>query len=396
MDHTHKKPKEDNDAAAAAADASAKHSHGDQHHHQHQHHHEHHHEHHQQQQQQHSAATLSAEQVTDAFALLSIQDKGWLQKDERERLEQHFGLATAPMMLALLPFIAARAHCNVSHFHVGVVVLGHSGRAYFGVNIEFRNVGINQAVHGEQCAISRAFSLGEDYLTDLFVNAAPCGHCRQFMAEMKGADELRIWFGGRQYALSDLLPSAFTPGDLGCTHPLFDRSDKRKVRHNALIPSDIVLASVELGDTRTAELSALASSSLASATALATATAASPSPHALPPDVAALLLTEFSRSYSPHTHSDAAVVVAMKTGELFGGAYLENAAYNPSLGPLQMAICRLLCDHPGDLLDTFCKDVAAVYLLQRAQAPLSLVDATRSVLNSFTTAVPLTISTVLA
>ena len=59
-----------------------------------------------------------------------------------------------------------------------------SGRLYAGVNLEFPGLPLQHSVHAEQFLIANAAWHGERGLRRIAVNAAPCGHCRQFIAEL--------------------------------------------------------------------------------------------------------------------------------------------------------------------------------------------------------------------
>ncbi len=62
--------------------------------------------------------------------------------------------------------------------------MGKSGAVYVGVNLEFPNVALNNSVHAEQFLVVNCLHHGEEALQMLAVSAAPCGHCRQFYAEL--------------------------------------------------------------------------------------------------------------------------------------------------------------------------------------------------------------------
>ena len=62
--------------------------------------------------------------------------------------------------------------------------LGKSGHLYVGVNLEFPRLPLQHSVHAEQFLIANAAWHGERGLKRIAVNAAPCGHCRQFIAEL--------------------------------------------------------------------------------------------------------------------------------------------------------------------------------------------------------------------
>jgi cytidine deaminase len=48
------------------------------------------------------------------------------------------------------------------------------------------------------------------------------------------------------------------------------------------------------------------------------------------------------KSYASHTGAHSGVAIGTQSGRIFKGAYIENAAYNPSLSPLQAALAALI------------------------------------------------------
>ena len=135
------------------------------------------------------------------------------------------------LMIMLLPQAASFARTSLSNFNVGVVVLGASGNLYMGSNMEFAGQALGFSVHGEQTAINHAWLSGETRLLAIAINAAPCGHCRQFMTELvshTGALQLFIKNDPNDTAdlsfsrnpLSHFLPDAFGPSDLGVSDRL--------------------------------------------------------------------------------------------------------------------------------------------------------------------------------
>ncbi len=81
-------------------------------------------------------------------------------------------------------------------------------------------------------------------------------------------------------------------------------------------------------------------------------------------------------SYSPYTHSQSAVALRLVDGSVFCGTYLESAAYNPSLPPVQSAMVQLVA--AGRAYE----DIAEGVLVEREDAPTSQADMTRAVLRS--------------
>jgi len=118
--------------------------------------------------------------------------------------------------------VRANAHAPYSRYHVGAAVRGASGKIYVGANVENASYGL--ALCAERSAVAAAVAAGEKKITGVAVvtatspPAAPCGMCRQTLAEFAG-DELPIALtndaGERtDKTLGALLPHAFRSGDL--------------------------------------------------------------------------------------------------------------------------------------------------------------------------------------
>ena len=71
------------------------------------------------------------------------------------------------------------------------------------------------------------------------------------------------------------------------------------------------------------------------------------------------------------------------TKTVYQGSYIENAAYNPSLPPLQAALVGLTM--AGETFD----GISAVVLVELENAPISQMSATRAVLDSIAPAASL-------
>lgn len=233
------------------------------------------------------------------------------------------------LSFTLLPLAAAYALTPLSHFQVGAIVQGASGNLYLGANMEFAGAPLQQTIHAEQCAITHAWLRGELALTSITVNYTPCGHCRQFMNELNSGATLPIHLPGRHAAtLGDYLPDAFGPRDLQIQTLLLDH-----------IHHDLTLENAA-GD-------ALLQAALDAANAS----------HA-----------PYSLAYSG---------VALETARaIYAGRYAENAAFNPSLPPLQAAL--ILLNMSGDSLHA----IRRAALVECRQAPLSQYAATHATLQA--------------
>ncbi|KHT33359.1 cytidine deaminase [Pectobacterium carotovorum] len=194
------------------------------------------------------------------------------------------------LAFALLPLAAACAQAPISNFQVGAIAQGLSGNFYFGANMEFSAVQLQQTVHAEQSAVSHAWIRNERGLRAVTVNYTPCGHCRQFMNELRNAASLRIQLPGRQPAvLSHYLPDSFGPVDLHIDTLLMD-----DVNHGATLQN----------------VNALARRALDAA----------------------------NRSHAPYSKAISGIALETSSGNIYTGRYAENAAFNPSLPPLQVAL----------------------------------------------------------
>jgi cytidine deaminase len=231
------------------------------------------------------------------------------------------------------------AYCPVSNYRVGAAALGASGKSYIGFNIEFPGVAIASTVHSEQSIVALALGAGESALTALAVSAPPCGHCRQFLNELNQSAELRILIEGRpEVGLEQLLPVAFGPADLG-------------VDQSVLHSRPWQLEGPDSNDD----------------------------------PVLAAAMHAATISYAPYSGCPAGVAILGKDGRIFSGSYIENAAFNPSLPPLQSAIVHLISNWRSSFVDgplTECfQSIRRVVLLQ-SPGPVDFQDASRSILAS--------------
>ena len=117
------------------------------------------------------------------------------------------------------------AYAPYSGFSVGAALLGKSGRIYTGCNIE--NAAYTPTNCAERTAVFKAVSEGECEFTAIAVVGglgdalsdvcAPCGVCRQVLAEFCESD-LRIVMGTPDKivvsTLGELLPLSFGKSDL--------------------------------------------------------------------------------------------------------------------------------------------------------------------------------------
>jgi cytidine deaminase len=111
--------------------------------------------------------------------------------------------------------VQLRAYAPYSQFHVGCALEAEDGRVFVGCNVENASYGLT--ICAERAAICAAVSAGAQrfrravVVTDVDPPAAPCGACRQVLAEF-GA-HLRVDAVGSSRSVSwtvaELLPAAF-------------------------------------------------------------------------------------------------------------------------------------------------------------------------------------------
>lgn len=115
------------------------------------------------------------------------------------------------------------AYAPYSKFRVGVALLTGSGKIYTGCNIE--NVSFSATNCAERTAVFKAISEGEQEFEAIVVNGdnndylAPCGVCRQVLAEFCNPDTFKVVLANNQQdyrvlTLGELLPDAFRPENL--------------------------------------------------------------------------------------------------------------------------------------------------------------------------------------
>lgn len=252
---------------------------------------------------------------------------GMLTASQVAALRQQADMDDDALAFALLPMAAAFAWTGVSHFNVGAIARGVSGDFWFGANMEFPGTTMQQTIHAEQSAITHAWMGGESALACITVNYTPCGHCRQFMNELNSGLSLSIRLPGRQPAtLGDYLPDAFGPKDLAITTLLMDKEN-----HGYGLTGDTLSQAA---------------------------------------------ISAANRSHTPYSLSPGGVALETRDGHIFAGSYAENAAFNPSLPPLQAALNMLRLN--GYAWD----DITRAAIAERADGTLTHGESSVALLTS--------------
>ncbi|KVX02605.1 cytidine deaminase [Shewanella frigidimarina] len=241
-----------------------------------------------------SITQLDKPLATALVPLLDEQFCGHITAEQFQSLVKASGQTEQQVVMALLPIAASLAIAPISEFYVGAIVKGASGDLYMGANLELPGEALFHSVHAEQSAISHAWLSGETEILDIIINYSPCGHCRQFMNELFNGSKIKIHLPQQEIqTLAHYLPYGFSPADLGITVPLLC---KREQEFCCDSDDPMIIEAID----------------------------------------------QMGLSYAPYTNCNAAVVLETNDGATFCGRYAENAAFNPSMQPMQMALSNLI------------------------------------------------------
>jgi cytidine deaminase len=274
-------------------------------------------------------AALSSDQLSEIESVCQAAG-GYLPAAVVDRIVAS-GIPLEQLMLALIPMAKTFAIPPISNFYVGAVAHGLSGSLYFGANYEFPGQALSFTVHGEQAATAHAISFGETGIDLLAVSAAPCGYCRQFLYELTTASKLLIILPNTPTTpLTALLPNAFGPQDVGVTAALMSPQS-----HGMTLPS--------------------------------------------PDELTQAALDAANSSYAPYSFSYAGVALKTGDGQIYTGGVAENAAFNPSMSPLEAAVVTLTINGRKKY-----SDITDAVLVEAANSQASQISATRDVLSTMT------------
>ena len=268
-----------------------------------------------------SRIDLQIQQFLETFpqtvreSLQTIPQTGGMLTAEHCRLVMEvLNISIETLMTRLLPMAKLYCATAVSAFQVGAAAKARMSdnagdiAIFLGANIEFPAQALSHTIHAEQSAVINAWLQGARQIEGIAVTAPPCGYCRQFLYELEGSQHLKIILPdqiGRettQHRLLDLLPTAFGPPEFGSATGLMASPTYRPTL-NLRSPSD---------DPLVLEAKAAA-----------------------------------EKSYAPYSQNIAGCVIKTIDGKVYAGRYAENAAFNPSLTPLQTAFIRMTMDQPG-------------------------------------------------
>ncbi|KAF8388835.1 hypothetical protein HHK36_025515 [Tetracentron sinense] len=290
-----------------------------------------------------------------------------IEASEVESMAKKSGLSILQLLPSLVKTAQKLARPPISKYHVGAVGLSSDGRIFLGVNLEFPGLPLHHSVHAEQFLITNIAINGETntQLKYIAVSSAPCGHCRQFLQEIRSASDIQILITSTENEgdnqdnvfrpISHFLPYRFGPDDLlGKDVPLL-----LEPHHNGLILND----NGNIPNSNPQNLCNGIADSEASQEEIELKFAA---------------LEAANRSHAPYSGCPSGVALMDLEGKIYKGSYMESAAYNPSLGPVQAALVGYLASGGGDGYD---KIVVGV-LVEKEGAVVRQEGTARLLLNS--------------
>lgn len=266
-------------------------------------------------------ALLVKEIPANRFVLSKVEVKG---------LKQKFKFSTERLMIELIPVAKRNARPPISNYYVGAVGLTRSGRIIFGNNLEFKGAPISATVHAEQFLSVLSF-IDNDRLEKIAVSAEPCGYCRQFLNEISGAlKTLKILVPGKSPKyLGALLPDSFGPDNLKINVSIYAQRDN-KIDIKSGIKNELVINAIKNANI----------------------------------------------SYAPYSESYSGISLRLKDGTIFNGFYIENAAFNPSINPLTVAIIKMVSE------DRQYDQIKEVVLFEKKYAMVKQEELSRIILKA--------------
>ncbi|GAB2294404.1 chitin deacetylase cda1 [Dionaea muscipula] len=265
-----------------------------------------------------------------------------IDASDAESLAKSHGLTVLQLLPIIVKSARELARPPISNFPVAAAGLTSDGRIFIGVNLEFPGLPLHHSVHAEQFLVTNlSLHRPTPLLQNIVVSAYPCGHCRQFLQEIRGAPDIQIFVpeddddlgvvreGDSFRPVSYFLPNRFGPDDL--LHkdvPLILES-----HDNCLVLSDGEKANLRNGFSLSGELVLAA-------------------------------LEAANKSHAPYSRCPSGVALMDADGRIYKGSYMESAAYNPSLGPAQAAAVAYVAAVGGAGYDR----IVAAVLVEKEEA----------------------------
>ncbi|KAK9071228.1 hypothetical protein SSX86_009796 [Deinandra increscens subsp. villosa] len=291
-----------------------------------------------------------------------------ISASDAESMAKSKGLTVPQLLPSLVKSAQSLARPPISNFHVGAVGLSSDGRIFSGANVEFPGLPLHHSIHAEQFLITNlAAHGGGPRLVYMAVSAAPCGHCRQFLQELRRVCDTQIVITDRfqenpdYKPISSILPDPFGPFDLldQETPLILEKHDNQlsfkdhNKDHNKDDKDRTFLA-------QNGNLSNGYSGSVVKNDG----------------ELKKKGLEAARESHAPYSGCPCGVALMDCEGKVYKGSYMESAAYNPSMMPVQAALVAYMVAGGGG----FDRIVAAV-LVEKEGVSVRQEDTARLMLN---------------
>lgn len=99
--------------------------------------------------------------------------------------------------------------------------------------------------------------------------------------------------------------------------------------------------------------------------------------HALDEKLKFAALEAANKSHAPYSDSPSGVALVDSNGKVYKGSYVESAAFNPSLGPLQAAVVAFVAGGGGEY-----DEIVGAVLVEKDGAVVKQEDTVRLLLDS--------------
>ncbi|CAN6968019.1 unnamed protein product [Brassica oleracea var. botrytis] len=259
-----------------------------------------------------------------------------IHAEEAESAAKRHGVSVVNLLPLLVNPAKPLARPPISKFPVAAVGLGSSGRIFVGVNVEFPGLPLHHSIHAEQFLVTNLTLNSEPNLRHFSVSAAPCGHCRQFLQEIRDAPDIEILItdpNAFRDAVNENENDAVNENE---NDAVTEKEEDGYVRLESILPhrfgpNDLLERDVPLllepHDNRF--------------TLLGVTNGHTDS------DLKLTALAAANRSYAPYSRCPSGVALVDCEGRVYRGWYMESAAYNPSLGPVQAALVDFVANGGG-------------------------------------------------
>lgn len=270
-----------------------------------------------------------------------------IEASEAESMAKLSGLSVPQLLPTLVKSAQKLARPPTSNYHVAAVGLSSDGRIFIGVNLEFPGVPLHHSVHAEQFLVTNHAFHNSPRLVYIAVSSAPCGHCRQFLQELRQAGDIQILITSETTQkdviykpLLSLLPNPFGPCDLlDQETPLILENHKNGL---CLVQNK----SLSNGVGQDCE------------------------------KLKSLALEAANDSHAPYSHCPSGVALMDVNGKFYKGCYMESAAYNPSFGPVQAALVAFVASGGGEY-----DEIVGAVVVEKENAVVRQEDTARLLLK---------------